>query len=203
MEINVDKRLIKRSDNSKLDLIGPTNVTGDLTVTGDLAVTGDNTLTGDNTFVGDQAVTGDLDVTGAVGVTQAAANTGSETRLAYKEVEFEIVGGGITETLTGAIPANAYVLGVQAKIKVTITTTTLASFDIGVTGDTDRLGACSALTKNTASTPAAAQGEAVGLGRYYNVATDILLTGDAGTFTAGTIVVGIHYIDLSPPDNFA
>jgi hypothetical protein len=115
------------------------------------------------------------------------------------------VGGGITETLTNAIPAQAYVLGVQGKIKVTVTGTTIASFLLGVTGDTDRYGNFAALTKNTATTPADGQTEAGGyVNRYYNAATDVLLTGNAGTFDAvGVVSVIIYYIDMSPPDNFA
>lgn len=44
MEININKRLIKRSGNTKLDIVGsstqPLNVTAPVNITGDVAVTG-------------------------------------------------------------------------------------------------------------------------------------------------------------------
>jgi hypothetical protein len=177
-------------------LTGDLTGTGDLTRTGNIALTGDLTGTGDITRVGDLTLTG----SGGVSIAAASADTGAEMKIIHKQVLHSCVGGGITETLTAAIPANAYVLGVQGKIKVTVTGTTIASFLLGVTGDTNRFGNFAALTKNTATTPADSQAEAVGVGRYYNAATDILLTGDAGTFDAvGIVAVNIFYVDLSPP----
>jgi len=160
-------------------------------------------LDGDVTAVGAFGHTGDLDVVGAVGAKEVSSDAGSEVRLVHNQVIHTVVGGGITETLTAAIPANAWVIGVHGKIKVIVTGTTIASFLLGVTGDTDRFGNFEALTKNTVVTPAEAQAEAVGVGRYYNSATDILLTGDAGTFTDGTVTIDIYYFDLSPVDNYA
>jgi hypothetical protein len=160
-------------------------LTGDLTGTGDLTRTGNIALTGDLTGTGDITRVGDLTLTGSTGVSIAAvsADTGAEMKIIHKQVLHTCVGGTITETLTAAIPANAYVLGVQGKIKVDVTGTTIATFLLGVTGDTNRFGNFTALTKNTATTPADSQVEAVGVGRYYNAATDILLTGNAGFST--------------------
>jgi hypothetical protein len=185
---------------------GDIALTGDLTGSGAITRTGDSTITGDILGTGDITRVGDLTLTGSGGVSiaPASADTGVEMKVICKQVLHSCAGGGITETLTAAIPAQAYVLGVQGKIKVTVTGTTIASFLLGVTGDTNRFGNFAALTKNTATTPADAQAEAVGVARYYNAATDILLTGDAGTFDAvGVVSVIIYYVDLSPPDNFA
>ena len=186
MEIDIASRKIRYPGNTRLDIVrGPVNIDGALSVTGA------------------QTQTGDLDVVGAIGTKQAAADAGAELRLVHKQIIHAVVGGGITETLDDAIPANAWVMGVHGKIKVTVTGTTIASFLLGVTGDTNRFGNFEALTKNTVVTPAEAQAESVGIGRYYDAATDILLTGDAGTFTAGEVTIDIYYADLSPVDNYA
>ena len=185
---------------------GDSTITGDILGTGAITRTGDSTITGDVLGTGDITRTGDLTLLGSTGASIApvSADTGVEMKIICKQVLHTIAGGGITETLTTAIPANSYVFGVQSKIKVTITMTTGVSFLIGVTGDTNRFGDHTALTKNDEQNPGDHQVEAIGLGHYYNTATDILLTGNAGTFDAvGVINVCIYYIDLSPPDNFA
>ncbi len=154
-------------------------------------------------ITGAQTQTGNLDVVGEVGSRQASSDAGAEMVMVHKQVIHTIVGGGLTETLTAAIPANAWVAGVNAKIKVTVVAATGVSFLIGVTGDTNRFGNFAALTKNTAQTPADHQVEAVGVGRFYAAATNILLTLNAGTFTSGVVTVDIYYFDLSPVDDYA
>ena len=205
MRIEPEKRVIKYDkEPDVLKISKATTIeSGALTLTsGALAMTSGNlTLTS-----GNAAITGSLTVTGDTGIniTPASADTGVESVLKVKQILFDCVGGGITETLTAAIPAHAFVLGVQGKIKVLVTGTTIATFLLGVTGDTNRFGNFAALTKNTAVTPADVQAEAAAGGRYYAAATDILLTGNAGTFDAvGTVAVVITYIDMSPPTNYA
>ena len=146
--------------------------------------------------------TGDMDVDGGVRVKQQASAAGAEMRMLHKQVEHTVAGGGITETLTAAIPANALVLGVHAKIKTTVVMATGVSFLIGVTGDTNRFGNFATLLANVAQDPSDHQVEAVGIGRFYAAAANVLLTGNAGTFTSGVVVVDIYYFDLSPSDNF-
>jgi len=198
MKIDISKRQIRYQDPTKLEIIdGPVEIAGNVTITGDLTVVGDEVTTGTETQ------TGDLDVIGAVGAREASADAGSEVRLVHNQVIHTIVGGGLTETLTAAIPANAWVMGVHAKIKVDVVADTGVSFLLGVTGDTNRFGNFAALTKNTAQTPANHQVEAVGVGRFYAAATDVLLTLNAGTFTSGVVTVDIYYMDLSPVDNYA
>ena len=185
---------------------GDSTITGDILGTGALTRTGDSTITGDVLGTGDITRTGDVTLLGSTGVSIApvSADTGVAMKVICKQVLHTIVGGGITETLTSAIPANSYVFGVQSKIKTTITMTTGVSFLIGVTGDTNRFGDHTALTQNDVQTPGDHEIEAHGLGRYYNTATNILLTGNAGTFDAvGLISVIIYFVDLSPPDNFS
>lgn len=199
MRIDVEKRLIKYDKDPDVLKIskGTTIEAGGLTVTGDLAVTGDAAVTGATVH------TGDFDVVGAVGVTEASADAGSEVRLLHNQVIHTVAGGTDTETLTAAIPANAWVIGVHGKIKTTVVADTGVSFLLGVTGDTNRFGNFAALTKNTAQTPADHQAEAVGVGRFYAAATNVLLTLNAGTFTSGVVTVDIYYFDLSPVDNYA
>lgn len=184
---------------------GDSAITGDITGTGAITRTGDITLTGDVLGTGDVTRTGDVNLTGgAVKLVATSADTGAESVFKVKQILHTNAGGGITETITGGIPANSWVVGLQAKIKVLVTGTTIANYDIGVGGDTDRFGNLAALTKNTALTPAAHEVEAIGVNRYYDSATDLLLTGNAGTFDAvGVTHITLTYIDLSPPDNYA
>jgi len=146
--------------------------------------------------------TGDMDIDGGVRVKQQASAAGAEMKMLHKQVEHTVAGGGLTETLTAAIPANAYVLGIHSKIKTIVVMATGVTFLVGVTGDTNRYGNHAALTVNDVVTPAEMQAEGVGVGRYYNAAANVLLTANAGTFTSGVVVVDIYYFDLSPSDNF-
>lgn len=185
---------------------GDSTITGDITGTGAITRTGDSTITGDVLGTGDITRVGNLTLTGSAGVSIApvSADTGVEMKMICKQILHTTDSTGITETLTAAIPANSYVIGVQSKIKVTVTVTnSLASFKIGITGDTDRFGDHTALTKNDEQNPSDHEVEAHGAGRYYNAATDILLTGNTGEFAGGVVSVNVFYFDLSPPDNFA
>lgn len=146
--------------------------------------------------------TGDMDVDGGIRVKQQASAAGAEMRMLHKQVEHTVAGGGLTETLTAAIPANALVLGVHSKIKTVVVMATGVSFLVGVTGDTNRFGNHATLLQNVAQDPSDHQVEAVGVGRFYAAATNILLTANAGTFTSGVVVVDIYYFDLSPSDDF-
>lgn len=170
-----------------------TATAGDITATaGDLVATaGDLTLSA-----------GDANVTGTVNVTEAAADAGAGLTIAHNQVIHTVAGGGITETLTAAIPANSLVLGVHGKIKTTVVADTGVSFLLGVTGDTNRFGNFAALTQNTAQDPSDHQAEAIGIGRFYAAATDVLLTLNAGTFTSGVVTVDIYYITLSPTTDY-
>ena len=67
------------------------------------------------------------------------------------------------------------------------------SFLFGITGDTNRFGNFATLLQNVSQDPSDHEAEAIGVGRFYAAATDILLTGNAGTFTSGVVTVDLFY----------
>lgn len=136
-------------------------------------------------------------VPGEVGFVQANAEQSPRGRLCHKQIVHTVVGGSITETLTDAIPAGALLMAAFGKIKTTVVMATGVSFLFGVTGDTNRFGNFATLLQNVAQDPSDNQVEAVGVGRYYAAATDILLTGNAGTFTSGAVTVDLFYFRLT------
>lgn len=186
---------------------GLTATAGDITATaGDIVATvGDLIATaGDVTVTaGDvNTVAGDVNATGVVTVTEASADAGAGLTIGHNQVIHTTDSGTGTETLTGAIPANSFLLGVQAKIKATVSGAGMSTFLVGVTGDTNRFGDFQTLTQNTAQDPSDHQAETVGVARFYAAATDIILTADAGQFDAGTVTVDVYYITLAPVTNY-
>lgn len=131
-----------------------------------------------------------------IGLKQRDADPGALGAVAHKQIVHTVVGGGLTETLTDAIPAGAYVIGAFGKIKTLVVMVTGVSFLFGITGDTNRFGNFAALTVNTAQDPSDAQVEATALGRFYAAATDILLTANAGTWTSGEVTIDLFYSRL-------
>lgn len=127
------------------------------------------------------------------GIQQRDADPGALGNVCHKQIVHTVVGGGITETLTAAIPAGTLLLGAFGKIKTIVVMATGVSFLFGITGDTNRFGNFATLVLNVSQDPSDHEVEAIGLGRFYAAATDILLTGNAGTFTSGVVTVDLFY----------
>lgn len=137
--------------------------------------------------------TGDSPVFTAVSTTGA---NGQSSLLSHFTLNLTGLSGA-SVTATGLIPANCILLGVTSRI---ITQITLGgggvNFDIGTVADGDAfannvtaltVGSTTNIANHTITTPA-----------YYGTATDVVLTPDAGTFTAGAIRLTAHFIQLTP-----
>lgn len=140
---------------------------------------------------------------GAIGLQQRDAENDALMSMEHSQIVHSTDSTTITETLTDAIPAGAFVVGVFGKIKTLVVGTGgIATFLFGITGDTDRFGNFVALVQNTAQDPSDHQVEATALGRFYAAATDILLTGNIGTFTSGEVTVDIFYYLLAGASDY-
>ncbi|MEL7028083.1 MAG: DUF2793 domain-containing protein [Pseudomonadota bacterium] len=96
-----------------------------------------------------------------------------------------------TSDTTMQIPDRAIVLGVTARVLTAITGAT--SWDLGVTGATDRYGtsvgvALDSTLNGVSSAPVS-----------YYAPTALRLTANGGAFTAGVVRLVIHYLLLTPP----
>ena len=102
-----------------------------------------------------------------------------------------------TETISNAIPAGAIVFGVTTRVKTVLAGTSLTTWSIGLSGDTDRWGTGLAVTDEgtTDSTDFATDVQPTA----YPAATDIVLTAAAGQFDSGLIRYTVHYYDFTAP----
>jgi len=102
------------------------------------------------------------------------------------------VATGATSVLTGFIPANAMVYGVTGLVLTDIGGA--ASFEIGVTGSTNRYG--SGIGVSTGSWARGLTGNPLA---YYSP-TDLILTPTGGSFDgSGTIRLAVHFAELTLP----
>jgi len=133
------------------------------------------------------------------GVSHFPSLNGAEMKFGSFEVNDTGLSGG-TRTYASAIPAGSLVIGWSARVTTTMTGT-LTSWDLGITGDAPRFADNKALAAGTTATPAD-QNSAVltmPVPAFVLVATNVLLTPNGGTWTAGAIKITIHYIQFIPP----
>ena len=116
------------------------------------------------------------------------------TRLRHATQELTALSGA-TVTATNLIPAGCWLVGVTAR--VTLAITGAADFDIGDGTDVDLWGAAIAIALDTVTdiTEFTAAGQA-----QYTAANNVVMTGN-GSFTAGSVRLVAHYIDLIPPQS--
>lgn len=101
-------------------------------------------------------------------------------------------------TAAGLIPAEATVFAVGARVTTALTGP--ASWDLGITGDTDLFGTGLALTAGT--TVDGSDYDAAWTGpKFYQAATDVIVTNDGVTpFVAGGKVrIVVYYAKLTAP----
>jgi hypothetical protein len=99
---------------------------------------------------------------------------------------------GATVTATGLIPDGAVVVGVTAKVTVTISGGTTTGFQVGTGADPDRWGEAVALT---AGTSLANTNWTSGTIEAFTAATDVIVTAVGGNFTGtGTIYLSVQYL---------
>jgi len=132
-------------------------------------------------------------------VTSSEVNTVpvSGATLNIRSATTELTGmSGATVTATNLIPAGAFIYGVL--IRVTTTITGASAFTIGDGSDVDRWGTGIALAAGT--TTDVTDFTAAGFGQFSG-ANDVVLTATTANFTAGSVRLVVHYIDLTPPSS--
>lgn len=132
-----------------------------------------------------------FDATGWRAGAVAIAASGAAT--VHEVIEFDhAIAAGTANTIAAAIPASAIVLGVTARVTSAVSGT-LASWRIGVGGADDRYGTGYGL-------PAGSWARGLtGSPLAYYSPTDLLLTGEGGDFSAGTLRLAVHLLKLELP----
>jgi len=120
----------------------------------------------------------------------------SQLQIKLAETTLDTDGGAGTETATGAIPAGAQVLAVMGYVTQPITGVT-TSFTVGDGTDADRWSGAKLLTVGTSWDQSDATADPAGT--WAAAARDVVLTADAGTFTAGQVRIEVYYIDTVAP----
>lgn len=100
---------------------------------------------------------------------------------------------GATVTASNLVPAGVMVVGVS--IRVTTAVEGATTFTIGDGTDADRWGDLISIDVDTTTDIA---DFTIANPVYYTVATDVVLTGTGGSFTAGAVRITVHYIDIMP-----
>lgn len=104
-----------------------------------------------------------------------------------------VIGAGAVSTTGTIIPSHAQVIGVTARVIVPVTGSGVGSWLLGVGGAPDRYGNSLGLGLNS---------YAKGMGgapMTYWADTALTLTPDAGSFTAGTVRLAVHFLELKVP----
>jgi hypothetical protein len=114
-------------------------------------------------------------------------------RLAIKTARATLASvNGATVTATNLIPDGAIVVGVTAKVTVTISGGTTTGFQVGTAGDPDRWGEAVALTAGTSLDNT---NWTAGTIEAFTAATNVIVTPVGGNFTGtGTIYLSVQYL---------
>jgi len=130
---------------------------------------------------------------GIYGMRTYEATTNSGIAILNKTTELTSMSGA-TVTWTSAIPSGSMVIGVTARVTVLIEGAT--SLDVGISGgDTDLFIDGMAVALDTVG-DLTDSNAALTSPIIYQSATSILVTGQGGSFTAGSLRLTLHYIDL-------
>ena len=122
-----------------------------------------------------------------------AAMSQNGAALIHRVIEQDhVVTSGAISTVAGFIPAGVMVTGITARV-IAAVTGSATGWSLGVAGDTARYG--TGHGKGTNSTVISLDSQP----RRYDSATDLLLTGEGGTFTGGTIRFAVHLSYMIPP----
>jgi hypothetical protein len=157
-----------------------------VTLDSTLAVTGATTLTGATAITGAVTLATTQNFTGASG-----------SNLAIKTKTATITGmSGGTASSASFIPAGCVVLGFALRVTTLITAETGVSFSIGDGSDVDKWGTGIAFAANTT---VIATGWVAGAPTHYASAANLVLTPNAGTFSAGAVRLVLWYYDVTAP----
>jgi len=104
-----------------------------------------------------------------------------------------VVTAGANSVTSALIPAKAQVMGVTARVIAPLTGTGLTSWSLGVAGAVNRYGSGLGTALNSfANSPSGAP-------VTYWADTPLELSADAGSFSAGTARLAVHFTLLQPP----
>jgi hypothetical protein len=110
-------------------------------------------------------------------------------RMALTSVSATLSLTGANVTASNLIPDGAVVVGVTARVSTLITGAT--GYQIGTAGDPDRWGD---ITGTAVGTTSDNRDWTAGTIECFTAATDVVITAKTSNFTAGALVVAIHYI---------
>jgi hypothetical protein len=120
---------------------------------------------------------------------------GSQSLYGVIELSSSALTSGSSYTFTNAIPANCIVLGCSLRITTAITGSGgMSSVELGYTGSLSAFGSALPLTSGTTNVGL------IGPTAFY-AATNIVLTPNAGSFTAGAVRIALHIMKFTPPQS--
>jgi hypothetical protein len=122
------------------------------------------------------------------------ATNAQKTKIGQTSTTVTSTAGSATLVATNLIPAGSIVLGVTARVTTLLTSVAATSFAIGDGSDADRWGTGIVFTAGTTTSLADATITSVPL---YAAVTNVVLTPNTGTFTAGVVRLTVHYISLT------
>lgn len=120
----------------------------------------------------------------------ASSPAGAATHVDVVEID-HVLNAGATSTVVAALSDKSIVLGVTGRVTEAIAGA--PSWKLGVAGSDNRYGsgigtALNSFVHGVSGTPQAYYGD-----------TDLLLTAEGGSFTAGRVTLAIHRFRLTPP----
>ena len=160
-----------------------------VSVPGTLAVTGAATVTGLITANG-----GLQSGTGA-GEIDVVSNSGALMGVRTVETVVSAMSGP-TVTATALIPAGSFCCGITVRVTTLVTSAGATTFAVGDGTDPDCWGSAIAFALGTTSD--SSKFNITGL-PFYAGATNVVITANGGTFTAGAVRIAVHYITLTGP----
>jgi len=133
--------------------------------------------------------TGDTGFTGDISFIESV----NRSLLSVKKATTELTGlSGATATAASLVPAGSLVLAVTTRVTTLITGAT--TFDIGDGTDVDAFGAAIAVA---ATTTTDLTDYTITAPPIYAAASDIVLTANGGSFSAGAVRITVHYLSAT------
>lgn len=105
-----------------------------------------------------------------------------------------VTSSGSSVTASNLIPAGSFVIGLTTRVTTLVTGP--AGYDVGDGADVDRWGNSILVAEDTTSDITDFQSSALTL---FPAANDVVITSDGVDFTAGEILITVHYMTLVAP----
>ena len=130
-------------------------------------------------------------------VLRLCASNGAQTHLKTARTDKTCNSGTGTVTLTGAIPAGAFVYAVTARVTTILAGASLTTWKIGDGSTVDLWATGVALAAGTVVNQTAHK--STWTPTYYASAQDVVFTAAAGQFDSGVVTVMVHYLSCTGP----